>query len=649
MKEFKNIALRTVLMDIVTIENEVGALIGLNVKFKENGINNIYRTSTGEVVKGLPRNLTVKGIDLDLSSVVELNSLFINTISTYLFNIRKTLNKGEIDLYIKSKLDEEISLRANVTRHFLREKMKGRDKVSISFIENSIFGEFESVMLRFTKKDIQILHAIFTEIISRYYRCKSLTSIGDKFNYKDNTIDSEAYISITKVDSSIVIDNIWLHGQELSNLLYVVDKLIYGFNIEKDLEVLNMSFRQMFISSENGITYLNLRKMSKEHKILNEEELDEMDEYEDKQRRFDIKITFNSFLLSILDLYLSIDILRHADMESELDSSIEILGSQSPFKSGLGVRYHISLKESSLGFAFMKKMNNKGEERNVLSLLGKVKEGAFNYENEDGIAIGAVYKNKKDDTLKDVLVEFNIDMTGSWLKLIKALSLAYTKEYIVKEDLENKIEEKNHSLTRFSVTNINSQGKFKYVFNVLSNVGNKAAAVLTIDKYQVKNREEVFISGYRQPLFERYVFQMLIMILSLSSFIDDIVFFEEKNKKDIMPYKYKSMVSFTKINKNEKVDYGLKKIDGIAYWGIHSNNNNMFVELTEQDQFILNKSAFFRLFRGYWLPFVGLNIGIGQDKYLTDMFAELNLEEDSSDDGIKWATKLFIGTMDKKI
>lgn len=644
MKEFKNIALRNVILDISTLENEVGALIGLNIRFKENGVNNIYRTSSGEIVKTFPRNLTKEGISLDLNAIIELNSLFINTISTYLYNIRKTLNKGEIDSFIKSKLDETFSLRVNVTKHFFREKMRGRDKISISFIENSIFGEAESVMLKFTKKDIQILHSVFTSIISNYHRCKSLTTIADKLNYETLSLDEGLIASVTKVDNSIVVDNIWLHGQELSNLLYVVDKLIYGFKIEEELNELNMSFRQMFVNNQNGVSFLNLRKMNKEHKIINEEELNPEDL--NSKMFFDIKLPFNSYLLSILDLFLSIDILRHADSEAETDPTYEILGSQSPFKSGLGVRYHISLKESSLGFSFIEKYNKKGEKKNVLSLLGKVKEGAFSIENENGIKVESVYM--KNDQIKDVLQEFNIDMSGQWLKLIKALSMAYTKEYIIEADPENNIEAKNHSLTKFSVTNIGPQGKFKYVFSILSNIENKAAAVLMIDKYQIKNKEEIFIAGYRQPLFERYVFQMLIMLLSLSSFIDDIEYFEEKNKKDIIKYKYKSMVKFTRIQKNEKVDYGLKRVEGIAYWGIHSNNNNMFVELTEQDQFLLNRSAYFRLFRGYWLPFVGLNVAIGQDKYLTDMFAELNLEENSADDGIKWASRIFIGTMDKK-
>lgn len=653
MKEYNNIALRNITLDISTIENEVGSLIGLNIKFKENGMDNIYMTSDGRIVKSFPRSISSSGINLDLNSIVELNALLLNGISTYLFNIRKDINRGEIDSYIKSTLDDDLSLRINVSRHFFREKTAGQVKMSMSFIENTIFGEDESVMLQFTKKDIQVIHAVLIEIISKYHRCKSLITSGDKLNYETLEMEKDLYTSITKVDSSIVIDNIWLHGQELSNLLYIVDKLVYGFNVEEDLDSLNMSFRQMYINHSNGVAYLNLRKMTRDHIVVHDKLIDSIETTDDSSNQnnpmlFDIRIPLTYQSLSIFDLFLSIDILRHADIENETDSKIEIEGKQSAFASGLGVRYHISTKESTLGFAYIEKYNKKNQKVNVLSLLGKVKENAFQYENEDGFVLNNTFM--KDDKYHDVLTEFNIDMTGHWLKLIGALSIAYTRSYIKPGNPEEGIEPVSHSMTRFSVVNIGRDGKFRYDFSILSNVQNKAAAVLNIVKVKVKGGEEEIISSYRQPLFDRYVFQMLVMILSLSSLIEDISFCEEKNKKDIVKYKYKSLVKFTQINKNENIMYGLKKVSGIAYWGIHSSNSNMYSELTEQDQFMLNRSAYFRLFRGFWLPFVGLNVAIGQDKYLTDMFSELDLGDDTSPyNGLTWASRIFMGTMDNRL
>jgi hypothetical protein len=623
MIEFNNIILKNTIIHLKPIENEVGALNGLNIRFEEISQDYIYKTSEGIIVQEFPRELTEEGINLDLKALMSLNGALANTISTYLFNIRKSLNQGEMSLNIKSSLESEKFLKLNITKYFFREKTKGRNKIELSvMINDSDFGIYESIMIPFTKKDVQIIFSIIKDIVSKYNRSRSLFINGERLAYDELEIIEEVNVPIVKIDNSIVIDNIWLHGQEILNLMYVVDKLIHGLHIEEDLDTINTFYRQIKIVNENGIAYLILRKMNERH----EEVPIKTSEGEDCK----LKIQFSTDFLSILYSFLSIQVLRHADIDFEYDDSVEIIGSQDPFINIKGMKYHISLRESFLGLSITE--SQKDGKKNI-SLVGKVKEGAYQLETEEGLVSSIFSKNGE---IKSILNEFNINLRDQWPKLIKAFSLAYNKLYLTKD--------KDFNLIKFFIITNDNTGKYKYQFSILSNKENKASAVLNIEKFKIKDREETFISSYRQPLFERYVFQLLLMLLASSDFIENISYLEEVNKKDIISYRYKSMKNVIKLTKNEKLDYGIKKIDNLTFWGIFSNNNKMFNELSPQDQFLLNQSSQSKIFRGYWIPFVGETIAIGPDRFLTDTFGEINLEKNSEIEGIDWAIKLFFGT-----
>lgn len=626
MVEFKDLILKNVIMDIIPIENEVGALHGVNIKFHELSQDYIYQTSEGMVVQQFPKEeLSDKGIDLDLKSLMELNSALANTISTYLYELRKPLNQGELVLDIKSSLEKDMFLKVNVSKYFFREKTRGRNKIDLSvMIDDEDYGSYESIMFSFTKKDVQLIFSILRNIVSSYHRSRTTFITGKRVAFENTEeVLEEVSVPIVKIDNSVVIDSIWLHGQEILNLMYVVDKLIYGLHIEKDLDSLNTFYRQIQFINEKGVMYLILKKMNRDHK----EESIKTSEGEDCK----LKLPVSAILLSILHSFLTVEVLRHADIDFEYDSSVEILGSQDPFIGVKGMKYHLSLRESFLGLAVHKREK---DQANIVSLVGKVKDGSYSVADEAGNIINSVYE--KDGKMLDVMNEFKIDLKDQWPKLIKALSLAYTKEYAE--------EEREFNLAKFFVINNNSEGRFKYQFNILSNKENKASAVLVVEKYKLKDKEEKFIASFRQPLFDRYVYQFIVMLLAASEFMKDIEYVDTVNKKDLIQYRYKSMKNVIKLSKNEEIEYGLKKIQGNTYWGIFSNNNRMFNELAIQDQYFINQSAYFRILRGMWQPFVGDLIAIGPDRFLTDTYGEINLEEKDNFGGIDWAVKLFFGT-----
>lgn len=622
--EFKNLVLKNTIIDLIPIENEVGALVGVNMKFNKLSQEEIYQTSEGMVVQKYPEFLAKEGLKLDLKSFLELNSALANTISTYLFELRKPLNQGELNLVIKSSLDTDKYLKVTVSKHFFREKTKGRFKINLSvMIDDADFGSYEVIMFQFTKKDVQLLFSMFKTIVSSYHRSRTTFINGTRVDYETGEFIEDVTVPIVKIDNSIVIDSIWLHGQEILNLMYIVDKLMYKMHIEQELDILNTYYRQIQFTNENGIIYLTLKKMNREH---NEDPIKSSTGIDCK-----LKIPISSILLGLLHSFLSVEVLRHADIDFEYDSKTEILGSQDPFLSIKGMKYHISLRESFLGLAVH---TREKDQKQVISFVGRVKEGAYIHSTEEGEVMNSVFEKKGE--ILNVLTEFKVDLKEQWPKLLKALSLAYTGEY--------KTEEKDFNLSKFYVINIGAEGKFKYVFSILSNKDNKASAVLNIDKIQIKNKEEKFIASYRQPLFDRYVFQLIVVLMAASEFMPDLEFIEKVDKKNLIKYRYKSMKQVIKLSKKEEVEYGLKKIQGLTYWGIFSDNNRMFTELSDQDQYLLNQSAYFRILRGNWQPFVGELIAIGPDRFLTDTFGEVNLEEKTYDSGLQWATKIFYGT-----
>jgi len=623
---FENIILKnvTVSMSPIVIK-DTNILSGINIKFGSVSQNQVYKTSEDIFIKEFPAHLSTVGIDLSLNAVVELNSVFQNTLSTYLFNIRKNFNSGNMSFDIKSDIDNNSYIRAFISKHFFRKEelgYLGTNKVSMSIIVNdSYFGEYESVMFNFSKKDINVLVSMLNKIISSYNRVKSyflssdiITNSAREKDNDTNIIENKELeikdirnIPITKVDNSILINDTWIHGQEILSLIYIVNILIYKMDIENNLEYLNTFFKQMFFYSENGIIYLELKNKNEEN--------------------IRSRIAISSLFLSAISLIINVDMINldYVGLEEDMINNTE-----HPFYKTKGYLYHLTLKESLIGISLRKRTK---DNKQILSLIGKVKDNAYSVTSDSGEVMDFVYKDGED--INDILTEFSIDMKDQWSKLIRGLSLAYTKEYLSYNDINS---------YDFFVFNPTGEGNIKYQFKITSSLSNKASAVLVIEKIIVKDKEEKVISSFRQPLFDRYVYQLLCLILSATEFIEDIEYIKSVNKLDLIKYRYSSIKNVSRLTKNESVDFGIKKIGGISTLGMFSSSNKMFSELSFQDQYLLNESAKSKILRGFWQPFVGDKISLSQDKYLTTLFGEINLAESGFLSELDWAIEFYIGT-----
>lgn len=621
---FENVFLKHVVLGLDSKTDESGKLIGAKLIFNPIDEDKIYHKSNGQPVEFFPSNLNVS---LDMKNLIKLNSLLIETLSSYLYNIRSKVFQKDLNEILFTKPEEDKYIKVRVSRFFFREEDNGRYKISIAIIKKAVYegeDDKEIVNINFSKRDVVILSSLIRTITASYLRSSGLTTQINYVNKNTGELVESKLGSIAKVDSSMLIDSVWLHGQELLNIMYTVDQLIFKLYIEKNLNNLNSFYRQVRFVNENEIVYLEIRKLNNEHVeepiIVNGEECV-------------IRIPMSAYNISAFYLYLDINILRHSEFEQNLTNE-EILGSTKTYL-GEKIKFHISMKESLMGIGI--KPKNKNPEESKISLVFKVKEGQFQEENDVSDVLENFikkYNKAGEKELVPVLTECQIDLKDQWHKLIAALGMAYTKEYVT--------EEKKWNLVKFFVINQDNTGKYKYEFTIFADDGNKAPAVLIIDKYkQKKDEQDQFISRYRQPLFEKYIYQLLYIILTASEDIENISLLDDLNSKDMLSFQYKSFKKVSEVKKSKEIEYGIKKENQEVKLGNFSKEGNYSI-LNSQDISLLNLSALNRLTRGKWLPFVGDKVAIGQDGYLTDMYGELNMEDEKK--GSIWATKIFFGT-----
>jgi len=625
MNEINNVVLKNIIISASKILNEKGVLEGVNIKFSPISASHIYLTSNKKIVNYFPDEIEKEGINFDLNSFFDIMLGLSNSISTYMYELRKPINSGEMNLISYSKLEKNKFIKIHVTNHFFKKGNLGKEKVQISIFENDEdFGENELITIGFTKRDVVLLFALFKEMISSEFRTKSFFVEATKIDAYTQEEISKDMIAVTKVDNSLVIDSIWLHGQELLNIMYVVDRLIYGYKIEENLYDLIFKYRQINLVVERNIPYLIIKKMNE-----NDEEILSKDSHGNE---YYIKIPLAGFFITILGIYLNIKVLRHADIEYEFDKNVENLESKSIFKNESRVKYHISTKESFLGIGVR---TNKKTKYSSIIFVGELKENVYKIvDEENGVVLDSMYVDSN-GIERQILNSFSIDLKEHWFKLVKALSIAYTKDY---EKWDRK-----YNMTKFFVTVNEPGGWVKYEFEINSNIKNKVSAILTINKYKmVKGEKPELLASFRQPLYHKYVYQLLTMLLETAEFFPKEKYIININKKELLQYKYKSMRKAISFKKNEMVDYGFKRKNNKVIWGIFSENNNAKEELDGSDKFLLKISAEKRLKYGDWLPFVGNKISIGPDRYLTDMHGEINLEKKYGE-GPEWATQIYFG------
>jgi len=630
-KGFHKIYLKHEIVSVYPIENKsLDRLEGIRIQFFELDERKTYFKTNGDPVRGFPKKLY---IDLNISSLTKLVSIMLGAVSSYLYNIRQHVLK-DTNLYqtIKvKKFDNDKYLKIRLSKYFFREGDKGRYKISMAFIKQSNIEDIDDTELinfNLTKRDVLVILNLIKRLTSSYLKDAAIPLSVQYIDKDTGELLAERTAIVGKIFNAIIIDNIWLHGQEILNTMYVTHELIFKLNIEKQLEKTQTNYRQIRFFHQNDIMYLDLIKMNAQHEEV-------FNEFNGK--KVIVRIPIGALFLAAMYMYLDIDILRHTSFDSEYyaesgeDKLAQLLSDSS-------IKYHISLKESYLGVGT--KPDPKNPENTKLYFAGIAKEGKFITEDEDG-EILENYLLKYDEHniahVIPIIANFHIDLKDKWPKFIKALSYGLTQEYLE--------EEREFDLNKFYVINQDITGHYKYEFTLYSNKNNKAPVVLIIDKYRLSKGEDPKLVGrFRQPLFRKYVYQLLLVFLAAGKEMNNLALTEEVDPKELLPYKYQSYKTVKLNTAKEPVTYGIKKINNKVFWG--NFNSSEYVALPQQDIDLLNMSSEFRLLNAKkWIPFTGEKITITQNGWITDMFSEYLLEKDNK--GVIWATRLFYGTNTK--
>ena len=682
-------------LKIVPRGGDDGIITGVTLKFSESSQDEVYRNSAGDVVQ-LPPELFQEGISISFNSLIELSSSLIDSVSTYLYQFRQELNGGENTLFIPPETDDDIrGLKIYTTKFFFRDKEKsqhGRYKVKISAMNYSDReNPFEEVVFPFTKRDVIQLLGVIRMTINQFTRTKSIFLPTDLYDVATGEKVGQAKLPIGRRNNSFNIGMTFLHGQEILNLIYVIDKLAFTMNIEDHLDGLFMNFRQMVCTDDPkaSILHFNQKRESTarltslpdvidaetDEKIIelerkgerkgeakvfylvltkyNYDDVPEFVEYNGKNVAY--VIPFSSKFLTIAYLCLTVDSLRlrFDNDDSTEEASKKVFGKNAEYAN---IKYFLSLRESTLGIGVKRYKKKKGKEVfPKITLVGKVNSGVYKTllggKERENVII-RTRENGDKETI-NVLSEFGITLeSAQWLKLVKALAVSYTRAFEKAGNTQN--------LVKFFAQNIGEGGVIeKYYFVITSSVYNEAPCILEIEKfiYDRKTRQETFVAAYRQPLYERYIFQFLMVLLSCSEFLDTNLYVKTVNSRDLMYFKYRSMKNVN-FNSDSVMQYGIKKTGsdifdsgGAVYWGDFKPNGGSGicqVELNQQDQFLLNQSALFKLIRGYWQPFVGDNIAIGPDGYITDTYGEIDTTKPTTEGEMypdfDWALNIYFGT-----
>ena len=608
----------------VTSDTKTGNYTGLVLDFFPLSEDKTYQKSTGEYVGLLPFDLS---IFLDIKAVNSFMSLLIEPVSSYLFKQRKHLPSGGfVEKTFKSKIDKDRYMKVSITKHFYRVGKQGRDKVIISLFNTS--DDSEIVTFNIQKRDVSLLLNVLSRVIGSNADTISTAVPVIYIDHETKAEVGRSIVGMVKVDNSLAIDSIWLHGQELLDIMYLTHSLSLGHEIEKKLDSINLKRRQISTTIENGIVYLILTRYNAAGEPI----------YTDiSGKKVLIKIPITATFLSFTMAHVNANMLRHAEY-SEVSARNPVVAA--------GAKYHLLLKESIVGLSV--RSSQKEPTKSKIIFHAYTNEGIFGEGQDETIE---VFNEDGNSSLVPIIEDLKIDLRQNWFKFLKHLSLAFTGEYISKTTPSDSGEHTKKT-TFYCIEPEKNIGLVKYQFTLLSSSTNKAPMVIIIDKYKMEKGDtpDVLLARYRQPLFKKYIFELMKMFMAAAYEVNELDFtLALKDKKDLVPFSFLSAKKISATKSKMDMKYGIMRNGVVVKLGSFSVSRDGkdaeekdIVQLSEQDIEMLNISAEYRLLMGFWLPFVGDKVAIGQDGFLSDMRLEIEIEEGGS--GPSWAAKLFYGT-----
>lgn len=638
-KRLTRINLKHLIFGAVPSYDETSKLTGMELNFFAKNADEVYTKSylkKFEVASGF----NFIKLKLDAKQLIRLTATLIEGVSTYLYNVRYQIAGEEhMETYIRLTEDKrgKNNYELRVTNN--RKKVRKHDKddtenaltrykvmIAVSVLVDGS-DKAELVELRFTKRDVTMMLTLLRNILSGSLRVFNFAHVNAISIDEESTVLSDpSAVSISKIDNSIAFGDVFLHGQEILNLNYAIEELVHGFEIENRLRSIFTTFRQIEIFPYNDFMIgLRVKKMMVTKNEMTSEFSHEFDEnHQDKE------FVFNNRLLAGLYLFLTPSQLRHSTV---LENSAQT--SKTDF--GRKVLYHVNLRESNLAVGF-----------NAKPKLKKVKSGDSEYMSF--FYLSAVSKNgmfeagkagymkhflpgTTEPTYVPSIDRISLSLHGKWIHFLETMTRSNNNEF---DEDATIIRKRLHIFADEA-----GLGKVKFTIGLYSDSENQAPLVLSIEKF--KKDDEKVIGKFRQPMFKKYIKEFLTISMQSAYELNNFLFSEEKDMKDIIGVKYKDLKKPVEaIPSGIIVKIGIeKKANRVVRIG-DLNKKEQSTILDYNDVMALNSSCAHRILHGQWLPFIGERISISQDGFLTDLFSEVALEDKGM--GAFHAWQYFFGT-----
>lgn len=636
-KNITKIYLKSLIFSASPDFDAIGKFSGMEMRFYAKDSDQIYTKSylkKFEVASGFS---AIK-LKFNSNQFLKFASTVVEGVSSYLYNIRYNLvGEEHLETFIKLTPDQNgrnnYLLKITNNRTKTRKDKKADDKETAmsrykllltihTYNENN--EPEELVELRFTKRDCLLILNSLRSLVSNTDRMFNFAASSSSTVDSDSDFVGTEVVSVSKIDNSIAFGNVFLHGQELLNLSFLVTELVESFGIENNLETMFSNYRQVAVKPlTDYLLGLEISKMKVDKNLHTNEEAHSFDENAHTQR-----LAINNRLLTGLYLFLTTTQLRH---------SVFLDQKKDEASFGKKVLYHINLKESNIAIAFTKKPERKISKKtgdsfmNFFSIAVSSKQSM--HEQDKPGYIKHFLQNSDEPMYVPVIDKIALNLNASWVSFLETLVRATNREFAENETVIKK---------RVNIFSNEPGTRIKYSISIYADNDNKAPVVLSIEKYE--GEKEILVGKIRQPLFKKHLKQLLILAMQSARELPEFTFDKQKDLKDILSVKYKASKggNILPISDGNYVNIGIKKTTDSDVLIGRIFDKKAFSNLEYDDVLMLNSSCANRILHGSWLPFVGEKISMSQDGHLTDLFSEVNLEERGQ--GAFNAWQYFFGT-----
>jgi len=539
--------------------------------------------------------------------------------------VSKHLEAVRNELYRSAVLDDSIEMdegRFNVSlrAHSAKVNHAGRQKNSarlIMIITRKEDGE-EMIVLRLKRNRIVWLLQTLRELYLSYVPKMSIP-VGD--------IDGGRQLMVRNGEF-VAIANIWLHGRELQKFQDYIERVVFDFayNTGDGREFFRYRQVRAGFSEIENVAKVTLTKFNSDHTV-----------YKDASGNKDeMSFLVTSAVVARLFLLLPIFYAKRKEVEVANARSEQIDTTQIEHSEVVLISDTKEITDAERDGDYLLNMIEtqialrvaRGKEFNVktnsgrISLFARYRDGIL-HDERYGLSRTAKGGEKEDAKL---LPQAQIDLGLHWLNIFA----------IIAESIHNKKGEGTDSygriVRRWKFSNRSIFGDEElYIAKTVFSEDNKAVAFI-IDKYierldELTGLQESSHEGrIRIPFFREHVRTLMKGMVRIAQLFESYYFTRVIDVFDSDAERFSKRTFGIRRSILKKL--GEEPREQVFLGSVVAGEQFNGIVLCDEDRDHLKKSAYYRLLYGRWLPFVGEEISMSFEGYLSDLEYEYALEFD---------------------